>query len=292
MNIKYVLETVVFIFAALLFICPVNAEGSTILQIGKPDSSAFGFGLFGTGSHSYTDTFADGVVFTAGKDELDKWPFIHPSTLDAWAGSKVHTHTINFSVEQIRQKELYLHIGFAETHRWELSDLEAVLNKVSLVSQKVPAGSSRSDPWAKGKPSSLTFTIAVDQIKTGTNTLALTLDNGSWVIYDYVSITGDKNPPALTPRPSLAMFLQQKLKDVPVFNEIVFARRRIGPDYHWYANFGYYADARVPGSFSASTSRKLVVPGGQLCKLNLTTGEVTVLIDEKLGAVRDPVVHY
>ncbi|MBW8016077.1 MAG: hypothetical protein FVQ82_07820 [Planctomycetes bacterium] len=73
------------------------------------------------------------------------------------------------------------------------------------------------------------------------------------------------------------------LKSKYGFDEIVFARRKLHNDGHWYANLGYYAE---------DENRKAFKAGGQLCKLNLTTGEVTVLVEDKLGAVRDPVVHY
>ena len=65
--------------------------------------------------------------------------------------------------------------------------------------------------------------------------------------------------------------------------EIVFACRQLNYDPHWYANFGYYAD---------SAERKAYRAMGRLCKLNLTTGEVTVLLDDPEGTVRDPQVHY
>ena len=66
-------------------------------------------------------------------------------------------------------------------------------------------------------------------------------------------------------------------------DEIVFAVRQRGKDGHWYANFSYYSfDENVP----------LYGTGGKLCRKNLTTGEVTVLLDDPQGGVRDPVVHY
>ncbi|HUT35474.1 MAG TPA: discoidin domain-containing protein [Planctomycetota bacterium] len=65
--------------------------------------------------------------------------------------------------------------------------------------------------------------------------------------------------------------------------EIVFALRQPGRDGHWYANFGYYAQ---------DDRRKTYGPGGKLCRLNLRTGERTVLLDDPQGGVRDPVVHY
>jgi len=66
-------------------------------------------------------------------------------------------------------------------------------------------------------------------------------------------------------------------------DEIVFAVREPGADGHWYANFSYYA---------FDTESKCYRSGGRLCKLDVKTGEVTVLVDDPEGSIRDPVVHY
>ena len=65
--------------------------------------------------------------------------------------------------------------------------------------------------------------------------------------------------------------------------EIVFAVRQQGNDGHWYANFGYW---------SSDPNKKMYGRRGRLCRLNLKTGKLTVLIDDVEGAVRDPQVHY
>jgi len=65
--------------------------------------------------------------------------------------------------------------------------------------------------------------------------------------------------------------------------DIVFAARENGADGHWYANFAYYSFDR---------SKKLYRKQGRLCKLNVETGKVTMLIDDTEGSVRDPAVHY
>jgi len=65
--------------------------------------------------------------------------------------------------------------------------------------------------------------------------------------------------------------------------EIVFAVRQPGKDGHWYANFGYYA---------YDENRLLYGNGGRLCRMNVATNELTVLVDDPEGGVRDPVVHY
>ena len=69
-------------------------------------------------------------------------------------------------------------------------------------------------------------------------------------------------------------------------DEIVFAERGPGrdPSGHYYANFGYSCidpDYWIHGR-----------DGGRLCKLNIRTGELTALVDDPGGALRDPQVHY
>ncbi len=64
--------------------------------------------------------------------------------------------------------------------------------------------------------------------------------------------------------------------------EIVFAVRSVFSE-HWYANFGY---------FSTDADRKCYGKGGRLCKLSLTSGKMTMLLDDPQGAVRDPCVDY
>ena len=74
--------------------------------------------------------------------------------------------------------------------------------------------------------------------------------------------------------------------DLPGTEAIVFAARYSGSpskDGHWYANFGYYAP---------DSNRKAYGEGGKLYKLDLRTGQLTTLLDDPRGGVRDPQVHY
>ena len=66
-------------------------------------------------------------------------------------------------------------------------------------------------------------------------------------------------------------------------DDIVFAARRMGSDGHWYANFSY---------FGPDANRKAYTEGARLCRMNLRSRQVTVLLDDPKGGVRDPVVHY
>ncbi|MBN2136847.1 MAG: hypothetical protein JW720_03490 [Sedimentisphaerales bacterium] len=65
--------------------------------------------------------------------------------------------------------------------------------------------------------------------------------------------------------------------------EIIFAARQPGAGGHWYENFGYYAQ---------DSSKKVFRARGQLCSLNIRTGKLRVLLDDREGSVRDPQVHY
>ena len=94
--------------------------------------------------------------------------------------------------------------------------------------------------------------------------------------------------PAEAPRATLeptvdTLLAQARSGPLGGVEEIVFALRKPGKDGHWYANFSYYAEG---------PSRVTYEPGGKLLKLNLATGETAVLLDDPLGGIRDPQVHY
>ena len=70
---------------------------------------------------------------------------------------------------------------------------------------------------------------------------------------------------------------------LPDVNEIIFAVRKLGDDPHWYANFGPTLD---------HSRWRTYHDGARLCRLNLITGECTVLLDDPTGGIRDPAVDY
>jgi hypothetical protein len=90
--------------------------------------------------------------------------------------------------------------------------------------------------------------------------------------------------PAKSPPESgrlLGKFLEGPMRGV---ESVVFAARALNPtDGHWYANFGYYS--HDPG-------RKAYAEGAKLYRLNLRTRELTALLADKTGGVRDPQVSY
>ena len=97
----------------------------------------------------------------------------------------------------------------------------------------------------------------------------------------------------IEPKPGkmLQEFLEGPMAGV---EEIVFAVRVAGRD-HWYANFGYYCDDSVYArskAFSRDEVWRAYGEGGRLCRLNLRTGKLKVILEDPKGGIRDPNVHY
>ncbi|MHC4399512.1 MAG: HzsA-related protein [Planctomycetota bacterium] len=99
--------------------------------------------------------------------------------------------------------------------------------------------------------------------------------------------------PGFASGPMLERFLEGPMADA---EEIVFAVRVPGRD-HWYVTFGNYADhSETPAKQLGFKKEDGVYwgygDGGRLCRLNLRTGELKLLLDDPKGGVRDPQVHY
>jgi hypothetical protein len=69
---------------------------------------------------------------------------------------------------------------------------------------------------------------------------------------------------------------------------VLFAVRRTYDDSHWYANIGYFCDDHRQKAYSGNGAPA----EGRLMKLDLASGEATVLLDAQGGSIRDPQVHY
>ena len=87
--------------------------------------------------------------------------------------------------------------------------------------------------------------------------------------------------PAPPPEPDL---VEKVLGLMDGAEEIVFAERALYSDSHYYVNFGGWSND--PDKYTYPPD------GSRLCKLNLRTRQVTVLLDDPKGNIRDPRVHY
>ncbi len=262
---------------------PAPKDGPIVFAIGAPDESAEGFGLGDADYTSFTTRFPGPVEYVVGKSTARDWPFIHPSSRDGWAGGKAHTFTIRFAADAGQvARPLNLFVGMLAA--WEPSQITVAANGREIASRRLPDTAQRVelafDPRGIGVPTSLAFAVPAGTLQPGENTIAITLDQGSWMVYDYVQLTAGDRPPSPAAVDLRSEFLAGPLADV---QHIVFAVRKPGLDGHWYANFAY--DANDPAI-------RMYQDGGRLCRLNLRSGKVTVLLDDPQGGVRDPHVSY
>ncbi len=283
------LLTIVAVLSAGAWATVSATEESTehLFCVGVPDARAAEFALTGPGQGytAFSRQFPSDIVYSVGTSKPSDWPYIHPAPSDKWAGGRAHTFTIRFNADRDRDAPLFFLIGMSGGTPSGMSDVVVNVNQTALPSQKAPAGDPRVcfTPREQGTPESMVFEVPPGLIKKGANQVSIRLDRASWILYDYVALTTRDKPLELViPKPPdlLAEFSAGPMAGI---DEIVFAARALGADPHWYANFGF-------------TWEKSGWPthghGGRLVKLNLRTGKETVLLDDPLGGVRDPVVHY
>ncbi|MBT4817732.1 MAG: PQQ-binding-like beta-propeller repeat protein [Lentisphaerae bacterium] len=160
-----------------------------------------------------------------------------------------------------------------------------------------PGGSTKSD---FGKPFE-TYTIALDAPGDGIRLIGLAggskpfISVGELEVYetepDATSMRGsvslsvaatDTAPGTETDALNPAAVKMLRTAGVEA-NRVVFAMRKVDGDGHWYANFGW--DSRNP-------DRRYYHDHGTLSVLDLQTGELTHLVEDKKGGVRDPQLHY
>jgi len=294
------------VLAALLCGTGAAALPDVIFEIGKENHSPAGFALArGAGWQQYAETFKGPVVFTVGKSNAARdWPYIHPSLRDTWAGSKLHPFTIRFTLPERPKAPLTLIIG--QVHAWERPTIVVSVNGTAHPPVPAPPGSGDGSGHAEGAvaPARTLFTIPPEQLKAGDNEIVITIDKTSWIMYDFVMLC-QTVPPPYTP-PSIADRTEEiRRGDFGKFNEVVFATRNLGPDGHWYANFGYYVFGREAPT-GKDDPRAVFVNGdngrfsigpvygnqGRLCAWNIHTGNIRVLLEDLEGAVRDPCVSY
>ena len=95
------------------------------------------------------------------------------------------------------------------------------------------------------------------------------------------------------PGPMLQRFLDGPMAEI---DEIVFAVRVPGRD-HWYVTFGNYSDHSLNPPQQLGFKKEDGVywgyaEGGRLCRMNLRTGRLKVILEDRRGGIRDPQLHY
>jgi len=256
-----------------------------IFQIGRPDAVSWEF----HGAVNWmSNRNRDGVAFryVVGKNKPQDWIAMHPSTRDFGNAGRSFTTQIEFELHDELPAELYFIMGFCFVSWAEPSLIRVRLNDVEAEPVRQPdtfiAYSYRPQDEV-GLFESLTIPLPVAAARKGTNVISITLEDGSFYLYDYVMLRTTPTVPEQLPiRDLLTEFRQNEMRDA---RHILFATRKPGEDPHWYANFGYYIDDVDDFPFPLGS-------GGGLHILDLDTMEVKTIFEDPEGNVRDPQVHY
>ena len=96
---------------------PARAAAPVLWQIGKSDKSYDDLAI-ARNYPAFQERFGrQPLVFEIGRSEAARdWPFIHPGTDDAWAGSREHPFTIRFTLPEAPRGLFTLRIELTDAH--------------------------------------------------------------------------------------------------------------------------------------------------------------------------------
>lgn len=266
-----------------------NNESDIVFQIGHADSRSAEFQkYYGDWEEIHKKQNGKALRYVVGKNQVYEWCPIHISTRDLHAKGLKFTYEIEFNYEGDLSKQLYLVVGIAWTHKTEQSNFILETNGIPSDIIRLPvAVDDRPNPFSFNSAEDIGvyeyIAVPVPQgaLKQGSNVFSITLDDGSWLFYDYIALR--EKPEPLQKFSLLEQIVKDELSDV---DEIVFAVRKPGIDPHWYANFGFYP------TFDPNDRPFHPHGGGELRVLNLKTNQTRTLIEDSAGSFRDPMVSY
>jgi len=171
----------------------LGAENDKILwQIGNEDNNTAEFALGPDRSNLYSGTFPHDVLFVAGQSDAKKdWSYIQPGPADSWAGSKSHTFTIMFGLKTTPLTgECKLLLDFVDTHSARPPKMQIIINDETFT-RELPHGAGDASAHGqvdKGREHRLAIDFPVRTLKAGTNEIKIKSLEGSWVLYDHVTL--------------------------------------------------------------------------------------------------------
>jgi hypothetical protein len=164
-----------------------------VWQIGRPDKSYAEFAL-ARNYPAFQGRFGQQpLVFEIGRsDPARDWPFIQPGPADPWAGSREHPFTIRFTLADEPRGLFALRVALVDTH-WGITPsllLKAGGQTGLFPLQPGGGDASLTDP-AAGRPQTIEIPLPANLFRRGTNEIALTAEQGSWLVYDAVTLAND-----------------------------------------------------------------------------------------------------
>ncbi len=181
-------------------------QDKLLWQIGKADNDTGEFALARDRSNQYLVTFPHGVLFVAGRSATRQdWPYIQPGPADVWAGSKSHTFSILFGLKSSPARgNCRLVLDFVDTHSARPPKLQIRINDASFV-RELPRGAGDASAFGqveKGREHILTVEFPAAALKPGNNDIHITTLEGSWILYDQVTLTAPAGVESGPPEPA------------------------------------------------------------------------------------------
>ncbi|MDO4573687.1 MAG: polysaccharide lyase family protein [Planctomycetia bacterium] len=267
----------------------VLAQDDKIFQIGFPDGKAAEF-RSPIKWENYFDQ-KDPIVcrYVVGQSRPRDWFPWWNSTRDWKAAGRSFSAIIEFDAAKDYTVPLYFVFATCYGHPTEPSLLHMKVNGTDVEPVRVPNGPPGFPKWNSseqfGWPGQCILTIPAGLVKEGHNELHLTLKDGSWCSPDYIVLREKNEPLPIVKTDDMLKNFRAAGGPMEDVREVLFAVRKPSYDGHWYANFGYYACDTCTYPFPLGS-------GGSLRILNLDTGKVRTIFEDKEGNVRDPQIHY
>jgi hypothetical protein len=187
---------------ASVSISSVPAAESLVWQIGKPDKDYSEFAI-ARNYPAYQERFGvQPVVFEPGRsDPARDWPFIQPGPSDAWAGGKVHPCTIRFVLAGAPQGAFILRVDLVDVQSGSTPALSVSIGdrKGAFRLQSGGGDGSLGNP-ALGKNQRVELALPASCFKQGTNEIVLAATEGSWILYDAVTLVNDPEVDTTAPQ--------------------------------------------------------------------------------------------
>jgi hypothetical protein len=164
------------------------AEPGWLWQIGTADKDNREFALAPGNFAKYQD---DGFFVIGQSDPKRDWPYVHPGPVDHWAGSREHTFTIAFAVKAAPpQGDCRLRLDLVDTQRAAPPRLAIHVNGKAFERALPPGAGDESVNGrpAAGKSHRLELAFPSSLLKAGSNQIDITTLNGSWLLYDAISL--------------------------------------------------------------------------------------------------------
>ena len=180
--------------------CSLVPAAEPLWTVGVKDEAYAEFAGVGQ-IEQYRQLFKSPVVFDIGmSDARTDWPFIHPSTSDAWAGNRSHAFTVQFDMtpDQAPWYQLTLHLVSAQgAAPPEISlMINGQLSKRTVKTLAGPGDAVLADP-SKGRPQSYAFLLSSAAFVSGINRVAIQTQ-GSWLLYDAIEFHAIHETPKVT----------------------------------------------------------------------------------------------